>query len=123
MPDYSAWGGVSSAIDTGERAVRAWNRIQRDPISIQVRRNNTLLDAQTVRVGIASAGPEIQAQAGMTVGVQTITVYGVKDHPDTDIADTDLKRGDRFFYNGKLYEVTGIVEPRGEVQAFGEVRG
>lgn len=124
MPDFTRWDtSGAGAIQAAQRAVRAWLRIQRDPLSVQFRRGSGLLPAQTVRVGTASAGAETTSLPGQKVGIQTITVYGVRDHPDSDVADTDMARGDRFMYGDKFYRITGLVEAPGEVQGFGEVDG
>lgn len=128
MPDFAQWrtslARLDTAISPAVRATSAWIRITRDPIAVQFQRDNGgLLAAQTVRVGIGSSGAEVPAQSDIQIGVQSLAVYGVRDHPDTSITDTDMQRGDRFMYNGKWYEITGIVEAPGEVQGFGEVRG
>lgn len=124
MPDFTRWDtSGAGAIQAAQRAVRAWLRIQRDPVTIQFRRGSDLLDEQTVRIGTASSGAEVTSLPGQKAGIQTITVYGVRDHPDDAVSNTDMKRGDRFVYSDKFYRITGIVIAPGEVQGFGEVDG
>lgn len=124
MPNIDQWDASGlEVIDPAQRAKDAWMRISHDPISVVFNRGNTLLDAQTVRVGIDSSGPELPTQAGQNAGVQTLTVYGVRDHPSDAVPDTDMRRGDRFNYGGKTYTISGVVVAPGEVQGFGEVAG
>jgi hypothetical protein len=120
MPDNALWmnAGVDG-IDSKHRAVRAWMRILRHPTEIVVYRSGVARSAQTVRIELSSGGGE---QSGDTakVGVQSVVVYGIQGHP-TEL-DTDLARGDKFVWSGKEYEITTLLNPPGEVQAFGDAR-
>lgn len=104
---------------TTVRAVAAWKRIQDRPGSIVLTRGSSDLSAQTVRLEFANAQGSIpmpQGPAG-TAHVRRLTVIGVKDHPDAQIADTDIQTGDRFRLDGENYRVTDVAEYPGEVQA------
>lgn len=71
------------------------------PVSIAIRRGNTTLGAQAVRI---ARGGNIQAgnadAAAVQAAVQPVVVVG-----DSDL---DIRPGDRFTVAGILYEVTAI---------------
>jgi hypothetical protein len=120
MPNRGAWLRDTPAIErTAPRAVSAWKRINDRPSSVVFNRGGVALTTQTVRVEENSGGPESTSPVAVS-GVQGVVIYGVMDHPDGSIPDTDMERGDRFWIDGKQYEITGIVKTFGEIQAFGE---
>lgn len=110
---------IPTAINAAVRAQRAWIRIQRSPVSIQIIRGGTKQSAQTVRIEISNGGGGVDSPLG-NVGTQGIVVYGIRNHPTE--ADTDIKRLDRVVIGGKEYTFDTIVLPPGEVQAFGTVK-
>jgi hypothetical protein len=120
MPDFDNYLGQTAlgGIDIGTRAVRAWLRIQDKPTSITVARGDADLDAQTVRLEWQSAR-EAQGGAG-EAGIRQLVIFGVQDHPDGDVVDTDLARGDRFRHDGANFNVVDVVTYPGEIQAFAE---
>jgi hypothetical protein len=120
MPDFDLWMIDSTAIDemVRARAVGAWNRIQRNPVSVVVVRDGTALDAQIVRIESDSTARQIASDAGRA-GAMRRVVYGVRDHPTID--DSDLRSGDRFMYDGVLHEIVQIAIVPGEVQGFAEI--
>lgn len=110
-------GGITQRpINGADRAIRAWNRIQRDPSSVSFIRGGVKGPAQTVRIEISNGGRGANSPLG-NVGNQAIVIFGVKDHPSE--ADTDMKRLDRIMVEGKEYTIDVIVTPPGEVQGFG----
>lgn len=117
MPDFNLYMRDMTAIDAVARAVGAWNRIQRDPVSVVVVREGTALDAQTVRIEADNIARPVASDAGRTGNIRRV-VYGVRGHPA--VADTDLLRGDRFVTGGVLYEIVQIILVPGEVQGIAE---
>lgn len=111
---------TTDAPNVGKRAVDAWRRINHRPSSVQFIRNGVAQTAQTVRVEASNGGSEIAIAAGIT-GQQMAVVYGVKDHPDASVLDTDMERGDRFLYDGAMYLIKTVVNHNGEIQGFAEV--
>ena len=99
---------------------RAWRLIQRKPASIVlVRGASTLLDAQTVRIEMSNAQVEKQGGSGAVAVMRDAVVFGVRGHET--IADTDIKRNDRFEYKNREYRVLDINDVVGGVQAHCEV--
>lgn len=78
---------------TRSASVYAW--ILQNASSIVIDREGVLLPAQTVRIESGSAN-EVAAEPGKAAK-RKITVFGVVGHPT--VADTDMRRGDRFSYN------------------------
>lgn len=117
MPDFTKWMSDSTEIDICARAVGAWNRIQRNAVSVVIVRDGTALDAQMVRIEADSTARPIASDAGRTGAIRRV-VYGVRGHPTVD--DTDLLRGDRFAYGGVQYEIVQVIAVPGEVQGFAE---
>ncbi len=118
MPDFEAWRSDLSA-----RAVDAWLRIREQLTTITIRRGTETLDAQTVRIEISnSVREDLDLRRGLDVtpGVQQAVVFGLRDH--TTIADTDIQRGDRFVIGVTEFEVIGVIDAPGEVQAICEAR-
>lgn len=124
--DFLSWLGENRAIltDSSSRAVDAWARIQEKPTLITIARKDDDLPAQTVRIehsNQTSAPFESASQSGAVNLVRsTLMIYGVLDHPDPDVPDTDIRRGDRFRIDTGLYEVLQIVTTAGEIQATTE---
>ncbi len=74
-------------------------------ISIEIRRKNVTIAAQSVRVARAGAASGRDATGGATVESETtITVLGG--------VDLDIKRGDRFTVDGEVYEVDNVLPNR-----------
>jgi len=121
MPDFDKYLMDNEAIDAVARAVDAWNRILRDPVSIVIVREGASLAAQTIRIESDSTTSGLQASssAGTSAKIRHV-IFGVKGHPVTSVVNTDVKRGDRFAYGGAQYEIKTVIEPPGEVQAFAE---
>ena len=76
-----------------------------------------------VRIEVGNnAREDLSVRQGLNIvpGVQQAVVFGVRGHPM--IADTDIRRGDRFVVGATEYEVLGVSEAAGEVQAVCEGR-
>ena len=119
--DFSAWLDDNTAIEDASRAALAWRRIQDKPTSVTFERpNGTSVGAQTVRVELSEFARDANSPAGAQTVRQAI-VFGVRNHPDGSVADTDVKSGYTFILNNKEYRVADVVETLGEVQARAEV--
>lgn len=106
MPNFNAWGGAAllgNWIGEINRAYDVEQLIADLPTSIVVTRAGVQLAAQTVRLELLSTKPAVDAGDVATTAQADVLIVGYGGHPS--IADTDLKRGDRFFANGQMYEV------------------
>ncbi|MEO8396495.1 MAG: hypothetical protein ABI700_26110 [Chloroflexota bacterium] len=118
MPDFAAWQN-----DVSARAVDAWMRISEQPTTITIRRGGDTLDPQTVRIELSNNTREdldLRRGLDITPSVQRAVVFGLRDH--ATVADTDIQRGDRFVIAVTEFEVIGVIDTPGEVQAICEVR-
>lgn len=123
MPNFALWHSdpYGRIVSTEDRAVRAWNRINDKPSEITVRRPGISDFTQVVRIEYFQG----QALRGDTnplgnVAKQTLIIYGVLNHPDTNIADTDLQVGDRFIYEYREFVIQTTLNTIGEIQAQAE---
>lgn len=101
------------------RADDAWARINDKSSSIKLVRKDTTLAAQTVRLELDNTTTEVTGAGGTIVSVQRGRVFGVRGH--CSIANTDIKKGDRFSVDGVQYRVLSIINQTGEIQAAVEV--
>lgn len=118
MPDFASWRSSRE-----DRALDVWRRIEEKPAAITIRRGAATLDAQMVRIELGSGAREDRdLRRGLNVlpGVQGAVVFGVRGHPT--VLDTDIRRGDRFVVGMTEFEVVGVIEAAGEVQAVCEAR-
>ena len=118
MPDFEAWRSDEQA-----RALEAWIRISEKPTTITIRRNGDALAPQLVRIEFAdTAREDVNLRRGLDVtpGVQRAVVFGLRHHPT--IPDTNIERGDRFVVGVTEFEVIGVIDAPGEVQAICEAR-
>jgi hypothetical protein len=84
------------------------------PVSVAVRRGNSTLAAQTVRVARSGTGRSATVDTGALQGVMTqITVLGG--------VGLDMRPLDRFTVDGMLYEVVA-VHPNRDVAVMVEAR-
>jgi hypothetical protein len=125
MIDINEWLAVSDSMGAAlveERAVTAWARVQDKPASIVVLRGAAERPAQTVRIETETNDRSATGPGGTTYQIDAV-VYGVKDHPDEEVLDTDLQPGDQFALGGRQYEViAAAVETPGHVQVYCRVR-
>lgn len=68
------------------------------------------LPEQTVRLEVIQNIRESNEMrdAWVNVNKQYIVIVGIRDHPS--IPNTDLQRADLFFYLGRLWEVTELID-------------
>jgi hypothetical protein len=105
------------APDPVDRAVDTANTIADRPTLIVIQRdgaNNTKTDLapQTVRLDInqnVRAANELKdTQIMLELTEQYLIVMGYKDHPT--IPNTDIRRGDRFYHQRRIYEITELLD-------------
>ena len=119
-------------IDDAARAQRVWLKILRKPVSVVMTRPGTLtkggkapdtiLAAQTVRVALDNRPTEVVGVAGSAPRFQA-TVYGVRDHPDAAVTDTDIEEGYTFDMDGDHYRCVNVKLVPGGKQATCVVNG
>jgi hypothetical protein len=95
-------------------AVDTWNTILERPSTIIVTRgtaSNTeySLEPQIVRVEVFQGVRQVGETRSEFINIskQYVIVIGIKDHPV--IPDTNLKRGDTFFFDGLQWEIKDYV--------------
>lgn len=117
------WLATADPIDfTEELAAIHWIRIQDKPTTVMVIRNGApLASTQVVRLEPYSIARE-DTDEHQTSGVQRAILFGIKDHPDPLILDTDVKFRDRIIDNDMEWEVISIIPAYGEIQAVCEIR-
>jgi hypothetical protein len=110
VPDFDAWQGTSFPLSTWrddtDRGVDTARLIAEKSSSITITRAGSQLSAQTVRLEPLSGPSEGRSEAGI-VSNTDVLVIGYKDH--ASITDTNIRRGDRFYYSGQLYTVTQVL--------------
>ena len=109
-----SWLGADQGVDTAQV-------IADKTASIVVKRGGVNLAAQSVRLE-ALGGPSETRGQNVTVANAAVLVLGYRGHPNR--ADTDLRRGDRFYLAAEdaMYTVTQIlVDTRDSLQVMAEV--
>lgn len=119
MPSLDAILSAGSPINEAHRAALAWRRISEKPTSVTIRRAGAPLSAQTVRIEFSEASNQRKGASGEGA-VRDVIIFGVRNHSDDDIDDTDIKPGDRFVHLNVEYMVRDLVTTLGEVQAHCE---
>lgn len=112
------WLSNTEAIDEERRAVDAWRRINRSPVTIKViTLDKRVTSEQIVRIEYDERQFEKEGMTNRT-GTNRITIFGVRNHPTVD--DTDLKRGDEFSHQNSRYRIVSVSLYPGEIQALSE---
>jgi len=110
MPNFSNWLGsattLSTWLDDVDRANDVARHIADKPSSIEITRAGALLAAQTVRLEPAGGAGDKTSEIVQSSNAG-VFVVGYKSH--ATIADTNIKRGDRFFAGGQMYEVKHVL--------------
>lgn len=125
MPDLDKWLGHTyievESVET--RATLAWRRIQDKPSSVVILRGSTNLAAQTVRIEIDPGGGGRRQVAGAAneTSIRQGVIFGVIDHPDPSVPDTDMRGGDRFIFDNVEYEIRDVLKTKGEIQGRVEI--
>jgi hypothetical protein len=105
---------MSVYINPASRAADTWRAIQGQPFIVTFRRpDGTETLPQTVRLEYL-VSRTTQSAAGIAAQ-RTLTIIGVRDHPK--VPDTDIRRGYRFSYHGKVHTVLDPHLLPGEIQA------
>lgn len=113
MPNIAAYTNDSRPSSIGDL-------IALKPTSITVRRGNSTLSAQTVRLETLASQRAVVGEGGITYQCDALAL-GYKNHPS--VADTDLQPGDRFQADGVAYEVVILLPGHiDNVQAWLRVR-
>lgn len=125
MPDFANWLAPERVIDPAVRAVAAWARIQQKPAILTVVRVTPVTNVRSthevvVRLEFDNESDEYATAPGGVNQLQEVVIFGVKDHPTE--ANTDLRRGDGFFYSGSQFRVVMETETIGEFQWLAEVQ-
>lgn len=103
MPNMAAWLG-GTRFDDSWKAGDTAARINERPTTLTVLRGQST-HTVTVRIEPTRSGDERQTDGPTaTIGSSGVVVIGFRNHPN--VADTNLKRGDRFLWEGDRYEVT-----------------
>lgn len=128
MPTFANWLSSSRVIDPAARAVAAWNRIQQKPSTITVVRLTPITQARTthevtVRLEFDNNSDEYNTVGNSGVNIMgECLVFGVRDHPDSNVPDTDLKRDDTFYYEGFTFRIINLIPTIGEIQFLAEAQ-
>lgn len=130
--NFNAWrtsgdNALSSSIDEASRAASIWALINRDPVSITIKRGSSTLSAQTVRVTINNSDDGQQGgQSDAVSGKRGAIIFGIRNH--ATLTDTDIAIGDMFSLdydedgNGdEIHRVVNIVHIPGGIEAHTEV--
>lgn len=131
MPNVNNWTnslisarGFVGGIEGNNRAISYTDKVIKDkPSTIVISRvDGTTLSPQTVRIEQTRIQPDKDVgRSGREVNANAVLI-GYKGHPD--IADTDVRVGDKFVLNGKRFEIRFIQpETVGFVEAWLEVIG
>lgn len=125
-PNLSYWRNKRDGIglfgrpaDEEVRAVAAWQRILDKPTTVAFfNRAVNGSNGQTLRVEWKTVSNREQfGGAGTTATTQRVTLFGVKDHPDPDVEDSDIEINDQFVIGDVAFIVQEVVEYPGEIQA------
>lgn len=123
MSKADAWLGSSATLNdvvsTEQRANDTARRIAEKPSTITLTRGSSQLAAQTMRLDPSNSPGQAQDRVGDVnrVAMTGLLVMGYKDH--ATIADTNIKRGDKFFHESHMYEVIDITPTySGRILAF-----
>lgn len=119
--NLSLWLYDTEAIPAANRAAAAWNRINDKPSSVAFKNAaGTIQAAQTVRIEYDNSVSESESVAGQTA-VRKLVVFGVRGHGT--VANTDIREGYRFVYDGDEYKCVSTILTIGEIQGIFEVTG
>ncbi len=110
MSRVSRWLGSLGAFESWRDHDRTYDTsrsIAEKSMSIVVYRQGVALSAQTVRLELL--GSQSQSEIAPTVisGNVAMLIVGYRGHPT--IADTNIRRGDWFWYDNQRYDVTQVL--------------
>jgi hypothetical protein len=127
MSDIFKWLSTSESMQAAEFAQGFWSLIQRKPTAIVVQRMGVNLEPQTVRVEYSKEARESNDRnSAANVRTRDVMLYGVKDHPGVlvdgaivAVPDTDIRTGDLFSLDGRLFRVTDVYSNPGQIEIEG----
>ncbi len=101
---------IQLAVDTAVRIAERPETIvvSRDVLDAAGVSKTIQLAPQTVRVEVVQRGAADINGVIITTTKQYTVILGYKDHPT--IPNTSLLRGDRFFYQGRIYDVVDLID-------------
>lgn len=119
MPNFGKWFGTGRILTKwrGDQfRSQTWGAVINDQVvNITIDRQDSetqthsFLEPQPVRIDMAGTPNERELSGmGGAVARQKVLVVGYKNHKQ--IPNTDIQRGDRFFFNDRNYEVIAIED-------------
>lgn len=111
MPNFNTWSGAAPLgnwLNDINRAYDVERLITAKATNIVAIRAGASLPTQTIRLEAASSVPREIVVDAAKVSESDVIVIGYRGHPT--IADTDLKRGDRFLTGDLMYEIIHLNE-------------
>lgn len=109
-----------AAFTTDGRSTSIGDLIALKPTSITVRRGNTTLSAQTVRLETLASQRAVVGEGGITHQIDGL-LLGYRNHPVQ--SNTDIQAGDRFVAGGLAFEVVAVMPDQREcLQAYLRLR-
>ena len=119
----SNWLQTDDVVNGDVRAVRTWSLILRDAQSIVVDRDGVDRDAQTVRITYDNDAKWVGGDSNVGKSSnREVVIFGIKDHPNSSVTDTDLQAGDRFIFEDVRYEIRDVFDLPGSVQCKAQKR-
>lgn len=117
MTNFQQWRQRNSRhpVNAESRAVTTWQRIQRQPVMLELARGDVDVPVQTVRVTIRGNNRTERGDSGAISQVTGARVVGVQQHPDEP--DTDIEKGDIFRHSGLRFQVRLVVRYPGRIEA------
>lgn len=118
MPDMNKWLGNSAPLSawtgTDDRAYDTARFIAAKSSSVRIIRDGSGTytgepsgTAQTMRIDPQEPTPRERAGANVVTADMRVIITGYKSHPT--ITDTDLRRGDRLFFESQMLTVTAVL--------------
>lgn len=107
---------IKRGVNSDQRAILAYRRIQDKPTTITLWREEAEMDPQIVRIEWRTIVNDRNDDVSEST-YRELTIFGVRDHDTVD--DTDIKNGDLFVLYGDTYEVQDVAEYTGSVKARG----
>jgi hypothetical protein len=126
MPKFANWLVSRRVVDEEARAIAAWARIQEKPSTLTVVRVTPVTNVRTTHEVVVRVEYDNESDEYATVGNMGVNqmgeavLFGVRNHPTEE--DTNLQRGDTFFYAGANFRVVMIIPTIGELQFLAEVQ-
>lgn len=120
MNRASQWSSIKSFFlrtsQPQDRAIDTANTISDNPCAVVISRRDptsqqtNFLSAQTMRLDVVQSirSASEQRDGWTDISRQYVVGLGYKNHPY--IPNTDVKRADQFFYQGRMWEVVETID-------------